>query len=130
MKKSFLLIPVALVTLAVGCQSEQPRTISRTSTTTQTVQTTAPQQNAPPAVVQQEPQPSNVQQFTTDKATYTVETIPNTRLTPTSREGDKADHIYSSNIIAVYVHTNAVTVNSTNSTAVPAPVENPERESQ
>jgi len=87
----------------------------------------APQENAPPAIAPEELKPTNVQQFTTDKATYTVETIPNPRLTPTSREGDKADHVYSSNIIAVYVHTNnGVTVNATNSLVVPTAVEIPQ----
>jgi len=129
MKILNFLIPAVLVAFGAGCQSEPTRTASHTTTTTHTVVTTAPQQNAPPAVVQQEPQPTNIQQFTTDKATYTVETIPNTRLTPTSREGDNADHIYSSNIIAVYVHTNnAATVNSTNATVVPTPANNPQPE--
>jgi hypothetical protein len=127
MKIFNLLIPMALAAFSAGCQSEQPRTMSHTSTPAQTAETTAPQQNAPPAVVQQEPKPTNVQQFTTDKATYTVETIPNTRLTPTSREGDQGGHIYSSNIIAVYVHTNnGVTVNATNSLVVPTAVEIPQ----
>jgi PBP1b-binding outer membrane lipoprotein LpoB len=125
MKILNLLIPVIVFT--GGCQSEQPRTASPTSTTTQTAQATAPQQNAPPAVVQQEPQPTSVQQVTTGNATYTIETIPNTRLTPTSREGDKADRVYSSNIIAVYVHTNTgVTMNSTNATVIPAAAINPQ----
>jgi hypothetical protein len=35
--------------------------------------------------------------------TYRIEEIPATRLSPTSREGDKSGAIYSSNIIAVYV---------------------------
>jgi hypothetical protein len=126
MKILYLLIPAAAIAIGAGCQSGGTRTISRTTTTTQTVQTTAPQQNAPPAVVQQEPKPGIVQQFTTDKATYTVETIPNTRLTPTSREGDNADRVFSSNIIAIYVHTNnGATMNSTNATAIPTPADNP-----
>ena len=37
---------------------------------------------------------------------YRVEVIPNTRLSPTSREGDKHGHVYSSNIIAVHVEPN------------------------
>lgn len=36
--------------------------------------------------------------------TYTIEEIPATQLSPTSREGDKSSAIYSSNIIAVYVN--------------------------
>ena len=128
MKILNLLIPAALVAFIAGCQSEQTRTSSHasTSTTTQTAEAAAPQQNAPPAVVQQEPKPTSVQQFTTDKATYTIETIPNTRLTPTSREGDKTDRVYSSNIIAVYVHTNnGVSVNATNVPAIPTTGNNP-----
>jgi len=102
------------------------RTSTSTSTTTQTAQIAAPQENAPPAIAPEELKSTNVQQFTTDKATYTVETIPNPRLTPTSREGDKADHVYSSNIIAVYVHTNnTATVNSTNATLIATPASNP-----
>ena len=130
MKILHLLIPLAAVAIDAGCQSDAGRTISRTTTTTQTIrttQTTTSQQNAPPAVVPQEAKPGGVQQFTTDKATYTVESIPNPRLTPTSREGDKTDRIFSSNIIAVYVHTNnGVTVNATNATAIPAPADNPQ----
>jgi len=37
---------------------------------------------------------------------YRVEVIPNQRLTPTSREGDKSQRVYSSNIIAIYAETN------------------------
>ncbi len=131
MKILYLLIPAAAVAIGAGCQSGQTRTMTRTTTTTtQISHPIASQQNAPPAVVQQESKPGNVLQFTTDKATYTIETIPSTRLTPTSREGDRADPIYSSNIIAVYVHTNnGVRVNS-NATAIPAPANNPQPESK
>jgi hypothetical protein len=45
------------------------------------------------------------------QVTYTVEMIPNPRLSATSREGDKPSDVYSSNIVAVYVH------NSTNHNA-------------
>jgi len=114
-------VPIALLVVAAGCQSDETRTVSRSATATERVaQTLAPPQNAPPTVVQQEPNPTTIQQVTTDKATYTIKTIPNPRLTPTSREGDESNHIYSSNIIAVYVQTNnAVTVSSTNAPAVP-----------
>jgi hypothetical protein len=83
----------------------------------------------PPALVPAGTKPISVQQVVTDKATYTIETLPNPtpRLTPTSREGDKAEHVYSSNIIAVYVHTNSgVTVNSTNIPAAPTPQNQPQ----
>jgi len=124
-------IPVALLLIATGCQSDEPHTSSRTSTTTRASLAATPQQNAPPAVAEQQPKPTSIQQITTDKATYTVETIPNSRLTATSREGDGTSHIYSSNIIAVYVHTNSnVTVNSTNVTAVPTPANNPQPENK
>lgn len=116
MKMLNFLIPVALLAFAAGCQSHQPNTISSNAA--------VPSQNAPPSVVQQDQKPTAVQQFTTDKATYTVETIPSPRLTPTSREGDGTNRVYSSNIIAVFVHTNGVTVDSTNASAIPTPTEN------
>jgi hypothetical protein len=46
--------------------------------------------------------------------TYTVELIPTPRLTPTSREGDKSNVVYSSNIVAVYLNTNGAGANLTN----------------
>jgi hypothetical protein len=81
------------------------------------------------ASVPSEPKPTSVQQFVTDKATYTVEVLPgpSPTLTPTSREGDKAAHVFSSNIIAVHVHTNdAATVTSPNATGVPTEEKQPE----
>lgn len=126
MKILNLFILVASLAVVAGCQSNQTGTISRASPTTQITESAAPQQNAPPSLVQQEPGPTTIQQITTDKATYTVQSIPSTRLTPTSREGDEANRIYSSNIIAVYVQTNGVTVNSTNARVIPAPTENPQ----
>jgi len=120
-------IPVALLVVAAGCQSDHTRTVSQsTITSPPTAQTPPPSQNAPPAIARQGPEPTSVQQVTTGNATYTIETIPTPRLTPTSREGDKATQVYSSNIIAVYVHTNnSVTVSSTNATLIPAPSNNP-----
>lgn len=44
--------------------------------------------------------------------TYTVEMIPNPRLSATSREGDDSGAIYSSNIVAVYVHHRGESTNS------------------
>jgi hypothetical protein len=44
--------------------------------------------------------------------TYTVEMIPNPRLSATSREGDKSGEAYSSNIVAVYVHHRGEITNS------------------
>jgi hypothetical protein len=119
---SIFLTALALLTIGVGCQSDNGRTVSQASaTTTRITESAAPQPAAEPvAMTPAEPKPTSVQQIVTDKATYTIETIPNTRLTPTSREGDKPDRVYSSNIIAVYVRTNSgVTVTSTNAVAVP-----------
>ena len=125
-------IPVALLVVAAGCQSGHTRTASQSSVKSQpTAQTPPPPQNAPPAIAQQELKPTSIQEIKTDKVTYTIETIPSPRLTPTSREGDKAGQIYSSNIIAVYVHTNDnVTVSSTNATLIPAPANNPPPQSK
>ena len=48
--------------------------------------------------------------------TYTVEIIPNPpRLSATSREGDNSGEVYSSNIVAIYVHHRG---DSTNNDAV------------
>jgi hypothetical protein len=125
------LLPVALLALGVGCRSSESSTVSRTSTTPQTMHAVSSQQNEPPSVVQQELKPTTIEQFTTDKATYTVETIPNPRLTPTSREGDMETTVYSSNIIGVFVHTNnSMTVNSTNTVGTPAPANNPPPETK
>jgi hypothetical protein len=128
MKILNILVPVALLAVGVGCRSGKTQTVSRTTTTTQRIsQTTESQQNAPPTVVQEEPKSSAPQQFTVNNLTYTIETIPNPTLTPTSREGDDAKHVYSSNIIAVYVHTNNnPTVKAINATETAAPTNNSE----
>ena len=47
--------------------------------------------------------------------TYTVESIPNSRLSATSREGDESGAVYSSNIIAVYVNNPTNNVGGINS---------------
>jgi len=119
MKTLNILIPMALLAVCAGCQSGEPRSISQESTGTRTVLS---QQNAPPAVVPEAPGSAPIQQFTNGNVTYTIESIPNTRLTPTSREGDSSGRVYSSNIIAVYVHTNdSVSVGATNATLIPTP---------
>ena len=46
------------------------------------------------------------------EVTYTVEMIPNPRLSATSREGDDSGAVYSSNIVAVYVHHRGESTNS------------------
>ena len=125
MKTLNILVLVALLVVGVGCRSSETHTVSRTSTTQRITQTTESQQNAPPTVVQEESKPSATQQFTVNNLTYTIQTIPNPTLTPTSREVDDTKHVYSSNIIAVYVHTNNnVTVNSIDATATPEPPNN------
>jgi hypothetical protein len=124
MKILNILISVALLMVGVGCRSSETHTAS-TTTTRRISQTTESQQNAPPTVVQEEPKPAAPQQFTVNNLTYTIETIPNPTLTPTSREGDDTQHVYSSNIIAVRVHTNNnVTVNSIDAAATPASASN------
>src|SRR5689334_12406339 len=122
MKILNILVPMALLVVGVGCRSSETHSVSRTTTTQPVSQTADSQQNAPPNVVQQEPKPMSVQEFTVNNITYTVKTIPNPTLTPTSREGDGTKHVYSSNIIAVYVRTNDnLTVNSIDATEIPAP---------
>lgn len=122
MKTLYQFIPVAFLMIGAGCQSNKPHTVSGVSTTTQTVQSAEPQPSASASLEQDEPKGIPLHRFTTGNATYTIESIPNTRLTPTSREGDKGNYVYSSNIIAVYVHTNnGVTMDLTNSPVVPAP---------
>jgi hypothetical protein len=84
------------------------------STTSQTVQVAAPQE------VASVPGAKTVRQGSTGNLDYTIQEIPNTRLSATSREGDKPTGVYSSNIIAVYVQPHkGATVSSTNAPAVP-----------
>ena len=119
MKTLYILTPMALLAFCAGCQSSRPSSKSQVSTSTQTAQL---QQNAPPAVLPEALSAAPIRQFTTGNVTYTIESIPNTRLTPTSREGDRSGAVYSSNIIAVYVHTNnSVTIGGTNATLIPTP---------
>jgi hypothetical protein len=68
------LAPLAILVIA-GCQSTHPRASN-------TIHGTLPN----------------------SQVTYTVEMIPNPRLSATSREGDTPGAVYSSNIVAVYVH--------------------------
>jgi hypothetical protein len=75
MKTPDYLAALIALMIGVGCQSNQNR-VSNTF---------------------QKPRPVS-------QSTYTIEEIPATRLSPTSREGDKSGAIYSSNIIAVYVN--------------------------
>jgi len=123
MKTRNFFILAALMVVGFGCRSNEPREVSSTSTTTrQNAQTTETQQNASPVIASQKPEATTIQQFTTNNVTYTIRSIPNSRLTPTSREGDKANAVYSSNIIAVQVRTNnSLTVNPSNDATNPAP---------
>jgi len=112
---TFLL--VALLAVGFGCRSNEPHVAS---TTRETVQTVDSKPSVPPAVAEQEPGTTTIEQLSTNNVTYTIQSIPNSRLTPTSREGDQANEIYSSNIIAVRVHTNNPSaVNSTNGATIP-----------
>ena len=149
MKSLNIFIPLVLILIGVGCQSDNPRTVSHTSTTTQrqVTQTTMQQQvttqpqvtqtttlqsaapAAPVALAPTEPKPISSREVVTDKATYTIDVLPgpSPKLTPTSREGDKASHVYSSNIIAVHVRTNSpASAGSTNVIDVPTPANNPQ----
>ena len=115
-------IPVVLLVIGAGCQSREPETVSHSSLAPAQNMEQNPQhveQDVPTAVPPQEPNATTIQQITTGKVTYTIQTIPNPRLTPTSREGDNSNQVYSSNIISVYVHPrNAGTVSLADSTVV------------
>jgi hypothetical protein len=118
MKTSNCLIFLAVLVIGAGCRSaDTPEHVTTSSTSQKVVQTTvSPSAQSSTA----EPVGQTVEQGTVGDYTYTVQMIPNQRLTATSREGDKPTEVYSSNIIAVYVHPkNGVTVSSTNSAAVP-----------
>jgi hypothetical protein len=121
MKISNTFILLTLIAGSFGCRSYAPPTVSRTTTTTQQITQIAQlQDNAPPASAQEQSAPVTLDEFTTNNVTYTIQSIPNPRLTPTSREGDGSKQIYSSNIIAVHVRTNNVTENSIDSPAAGA----------
>jgi len=75
MNNSKCLLTLAALVIGAGCQSNHTRASN-------TVQSTLPN----------------------SQVTYTVEIIPNSRLSATSREGDKPGEVYSSNIVAVYIH--------------------------
>jgi len=127
MKISNCLIALAVMVVGAGCRSADTHVASTTATSQQAVQTSPPRQAAQASVPQQDSGASTVQRGSAGDLDYTVQVIPNAPLTATSREGDKPKEVYSSNIIAVYVHPrNGVTVNSTNSPAVPNPPNNPE----
>jgi hypothetical protein len=113
MKTSNCLITLAILAAADGCRSaDTDARVTSSSTSQRVVQTTAPQSEQASAA---EPVGQTVQQGTVGNYIYTVEVIPNQRLSATSREGDKSTEVYSSNIIAVYVHPrNGTAADSTN----------------
>jgi len=123
MKALNIFTPLVLIAVAAGCKThEGPSVSSRRTVSPQMTQISAPSQQATStSTAQQVAADGAPQQIVTDKAVYTIKVIPNPRLSATSREGDKANsEVYSSNIIAVYVHPrNGATVNSTNSSVVP-----------
>jgi hypothetical protein len=129
MKISNILFPPVLIAMAVGCQSHPTQTVSTTTTVTRKVtQTPVTEENAPASTAPQTAANAAPQQIITDNAIYTIKTIPNPRLSATSREGDKTNEVYSSNIIAVYVQPrNGGTVNSTNLSTAPSPEINPQQ---
>ncbi len=132
MKILNVLIPPVLIAMAVGCQSHPTQTVSTTTTVTRKVtQTPATGENVSVSPAPQTASNASPQQIITDKAIYTIETIPNPRLSATSREGDKANEVYSSNIIAIHVQPRyGATVNSTNSSTTPSPEINPQSQSK
>jgi hypothetical protein len=116
MKISHNLIGFAVLMVGAGCQSSNHPAVSSTTTTRQTVRTTASEAPAP----ETGSEVKTVQQGSIGNVDYTIQMIPNTRLSATSREGDKATEVYSSNIIAVYVQPHqGVKVSSTNAPIVP-----------
>lgn len=126
MKAFNILIPLVLTAIAAGCKSHEARAISSTGTVSRVTQIPASAPLEERTVANDAPQ-----QIVTDKAVYTIKVLPNPRLSATSREGDKSNEVYSSNIIAVYVHPrNGVTVNSTNSSAAPSAGNNPAPQNQ
>jgi hypothetical protein len=116
MKISNCLFTLAVLAIGAGCQSAHTDASSRSSSSSDVTQTSeVSTQTAEGAPAQHG---TIVQQGSTPDVNYTIEMIPNPRLTATSREGDKPTEVYSSNIIAVYVHPKqGVTVTSTNSSA-------------
>lgn len=103
MKISISFFVLAIVGLVAGCHTEDRTATDTSSVTKRTTTTTA----AAPA-------PALATSSAAPHVSYRVEVIPNTRLSATSREGDKPNEVYSSNIIAVYVTTNGVDAQTTN----------------
>jgi hypothetical protein len=119
MKISICLIGLAIVAAGAGCRTNNNSSTSSASVSQRSVQTASRETAAAP-VPEAIPGAKTVEQGSIGNADYTIQMIPNTRLSATSREGDKPTEVYSSNIIAVYVQPHkGVTVSSTNFTAVP-----------
>jgi|GEM_PF-3510204 len=109
MKISISFFVLAIVGLVAGCHTEDRTATDTSSVTRRTTTTTA----AAPAPAQA-PASAQAKSSAAPHVSYRVEVIPNTRLSATSREGDKPNEVYSSNIIAVYVTTNGVDAQTTN----------------
>ena len=108
MKISNFLVVLAIVVFSVGCHTD-----NRTTTDTSFV----PPRTSPASATQtaSASKPAQIDSTATaPKISYRVEVIPNPRLSATSREGDKTNEVYSSNIIAVYVTSNGADAQTTN----------------
>jgi hypothetical protein len=113
MKISNCLISLVILVAGAGCRTADTHSPVATSSISRVDQAPAEQSKETSAA---EPAGQIVQRGAVGDYTYTVAVIPNQHLSATSREGDKPAEVYSSNIIAVYVHPrNGVTVSSTNS---------------
>jgi len=122
MKALNLCITLVCLAVTAGCQSHKPQMVSDApGATPQVAHTWLPQSETDPSA-QSELKPTIIEQFSTDDATYTIESIPNPTLTPTSREGDKMAPVYSTNIIGIFVHpkNGAVRTNDRMGAAAPA----------
>jgi hypothetical protein len=124
MKNLNCLIALAAVAIGAGCRSAETHHATTTTTVRRVTVQTAPPQREVEMSGQQQNQGVIVSQGTTSNFDYQVELIPNSRLSATSREGDKSKEVYSSNIIGVYVHPHNASAGSTNVPAAPNPGEN------
>jgi hypothetical protein len=114
------LIVLAVLQVGAGCRSSR-NSVASDSRSSQEMNRNAGSQETTAAPVPEEiPGARTVQQGSIGNSDYTIQMIPNTRLSATSREGDKPTEVYSSNIIAVYVQPHkGVTVSSTNLPTAP-----------
>jgi len=114
------LIVLAVLQVGAGCRSGRNSTASDSQSSEEMNQTAGPQEATAAPVPEAIPGARTIEQATVGNSDYMIQMIPNSRLSATSREGDKPTEVYSSNIIAVYVQPHkGVTVNSTNLSANP-----------